>query len=74
MLETKSKIVNREVQVELGRNLEPSVECWFLEYLNKYASYITVNTVTRRLIGYGIPLSEWENFRFWLGISLMDRL
>lgn len=43
----------------------------FLRMLEKWSTYLTVDATTHRLIGYGIPKWNNDNFLFWLHVGLM---
>jgi len=60
------------VAYTIKQTLPPDLEYRFLKMLDKWASYITIDNTTGRLVGYGIPKTQNENFMFWLYVSVMD--
>jgi hypothetical protein len=63
-------INNGVVRVLLNTELDHETERWFAEYLYKKSTAVIVDQKTMRLRGYEVPEREWEQFRFWLGVSL----
>jgi hypothetical protein len=75
-METETKVVERDgskvVEVRLGTTLSREDEVWFLRYLTKAegVAYMEHRKDTMRLAGYGVWEYAWDNFRFWLGVSI----
>jgi len=64
---------SKMVCVRFDGPLTPEDERWFLEYLHKSSgvAYMEMDKDTRRLMGYGVWEPWWEQFRFWLGVSML---
>jgi hypothetical protein len=80
-MEATTRIVEKDgsrlVEVRLSAPLyDPETERWFMEYLHKASgvAYMEFDEAKRRLVGYGVWEPWWEQFRFWLEVSIYDGL